>query len=108
METLMLVLNLLRKAFPIPEDWSDQTDVEGWIDNISEPLAAIIADVADQFKKTSCAAIPEDLEVQITELSVEKFGDGRLLDLIRTWLPIIIKFLPLILEPEDETKPDVV
>ncbi len=45
---IRLVVSLLSKAIPIPDDWTDAAAVEAWLRDMNNPLAQLIAEVAMQ------------------------------------------------------------
>lgn len=116
------ILALLRVAIPLPS-FADPAALAAWLKSISDPLAALIAEIAGQIKTTGRCQIElltgETVEIargddglcamsmphqsMLCAAAPGAFGDGSWLKFIQTLLPIILQILPYLLK--DDTAP---
>jgi hypothetical protein len=130
MEILMLLMAVVKAAFPLPV-FVDAEDINDWLGTINEPLSKLIAAMVSQFNKTGriamdlqdgplvladsgrCLAVDQDDAAERLALACasaddgpEAWGDGKFLEILKMLLPIILQLLPLFLEPGPAPTPE--
>ena len=111
MELLSLIIALAKSGIPLP-DFSDKEQLQGWIIENADEVAALVAYFAGKADVTE--AQDEVAEVLASTEIVEKIGDGAILKWLTDNLPTILQLLPIILplflnkddDTDDETDPE--
>ena len=129
MDLFRKLLVIVSACLPLPA-FRDRTAVLAWLENLNEPLADLIATIANQLQAVGFVDIvlPGGVVVQIVmdahgeahmlqsdqvqlaqALSVDESGmpmaGGKWLDLFMKLLPFILQILPFFLEPEPDPEP---
>lgn len=143
MEIILKLYALAKAGLPLPT-WIEEADVTDWLVRIAPPEAGLITYLTKQIKTEGYASVPlpngdevvvyangdycayadgdiaEKLSAVpesawVSAITVEKIGDGKIINWIKEKLPTIIEiaikllpYIPLILEPTPEPTPDVV
>ena len=117
MEILMLLLAVVKAAFPLPV-FTDPDDIHDWLDTVNEPLAKLIAAMVGQFNRTGrivldlpdgplvladsgrCLAVDavaatERIAAAGTVTDPKAWGDGKFLAILKMLLPIILQLLAI-------------